>query len=76
MRFGAAPLLTVPLMGDPATGAMTATWSIPHPRDPTNTATFVVGITPGGRRINLETAFSVAQTPPWTGTLAAWWFGT
>lgn len=72
IRFGPAPLAVSAM---PTTPGMEIAWTMPSLRDPVTTFRFVVGLTPAGRRVVLETQLDLQPTTPWTGTLAAWWFG-
>ena len=70
--FGTAPLVAVRALTQTST---TIQWQVPRLRDRMTIATFVIGIGPDGRRAVLADDFSLDLTPPWTGTVAAWWFG-
>jgi hypothetical protein len=70
--FGNAPLVAVSAATEAST---TIEWNVPRLRDRMTTATFVIGIGPDGTRAVLAEDFSPDLTPPWTGTVAAWWFG-
>ncbi len=72
MRFGSAPLVAA---SAPTEIRTTLRWAVPTLRDPVTTVTFVVGIAPDGSRVVLGSDLDLRRTPPWTGTLAAWWTG-
>ena len=75
LRASAAPLAVVTRPTQPNRGIE---WSMPRPRTSIVVATFVVGITPDGRRVLLPEAFGefdIGPTPPWPGTIAGYWFG-
>lgn len=72
MRFGRSPLVSV----DGATQPVTRlNYSLPRLREPMTTVAFLVGIDYDGRRVVLGEDLNLAETPPWTGTLAGWWTG-
>ncbi|MEA2630314.1 MAG: hypothetical protein QOE66_533 [Chloroflexota bacterium] len=73
VRFGAGPLVTIPTATEPVTSLR---YSLPRLREPVTTATFIVGIAADGRRVLLGTNLDLARTPPWNGTLLAWWMGS
>lgn len=71
MHFGPSPLVVAPVPAqEPATS-----WVIPQPRERVLTTRVLVGLTPDGSRILLGEDLQTTLTPPWNGTLAAWWFG-
>jgi hypothetical protein len=70
--LGAAPLVALRVPTQPST---IVALTLPHLRDSVTTATFVVGITPDGRRVVLAEDFSLYPTPAWKGTVADWWLG-
>ena len=70
--LGPVPLVALRVPTQPST---TINLSLPHLRDSVTTATFVVGITPDGRRVVLAEDFSLYPTPVWRGTVADWWLG-
>jgi len=75
LRAGAVPLAVVTEPTQPNTDIE---WSMPHPRMSVLVATFVVGITPEGRRVVLPDEFGeldIGATPPWKGTIGSYWFG-
>jgi hypothetical protein len=59
----------------PTRPSTTINLSLPHLRDSVTTTTFIVGITPVGRRVVLAEDFSLYPTPIWKGTVADWWLG-
>ncbi len=72
VRFGVAPLLVVSAPSDPV---IDLSWAMPRPRNPITTATFLVAIAADGGRTILADDLGLEPTPPWTGTIAAWWLG-
>ena len=69
MVFGQKPLVVARIRSDEAQAEM------PQLKDPVTTVRFLVGLTPDGTRVILDTDLSPVATPPWKGTLADWWFG-
>jgi hypothetical protein len=75
LRAGPAPLAIVAQPIQPGNGIA---WSMPYPRTSVVVVTFVVGITPDGRRVVLPDEFGeldIGPTPPWPGSIAGYWFG-
>jgi hypothetical protein len=72
MLFGSAPLITQGAVTQPVT---TLRYALPRLRNPVTITTFVIGITPDGRRVVLSAKLDLLRTPPWTGTLVEWWTG-
>jgi hypothetical protein len=76
LRAGAAPLV---VLTEPTQPNSRIEWSMPHPRASVVVATFVLGVTPEGRRVVLPDEFGeldIGPTPPWPGTIANYWFGS
>ncbi|OGO54279.1 MAG: hypothetical protein A2V85_17430 [Chloroflexi bacterium RBG_16_72_14] len=73
LRLGAEPLIVEPAQ-EPDPQSIDLEWSMPQPRTQQLVATLVIGITPDGRRVILGEP-AVGPTPPWQGTVAAWWLG-
>jgi hypothetical protein len=71
MAFGPDPILVVPV----ASGAKHIRWQAPVLRDPVDTVTILVGITADGTRVMLDQDLAMHPTPPWTGSVLAWWLG-
>ncbi len=79
ITLGAAPIAasaTLPTTDMRAGQPVELRWSTPRLREPMTTATFVIGSLGDGRRVVLEQLFGIDPTPPWTGSPAAWWFGS
>jgi hypothetical protein len=71
LRVGPVPLVAAE---KPFADDVSLHWMTPALRAPVDTVRTLVAVMPDGTRVLLDQDLMLRPTPPWSGTLAAWWF--